>query len=164
MTKAWIGDRIIRKEHERINAPAPGIELGPWPREGETWGPTFPWPISGCPVGLYIHGYSETLVGGTAGWTFGIMGVTFISPGLPPMSTEAATAMAWEFRYGSANIKERHSTLAFAPGSGMRNGPEPIVIDAVGAGNIYGHYLDGRPVILPALDLRRGWGRIEHRT
>ena len=90
---------------------------------------------------------------------FGISGATFANPGLPPMSTETATAMAWEFRYGSAEIKERHSSLSFAPGSELRAGPEPIMIDAVGAVRIYGHYSDGRPVVLPASDLRHGWAR-----
>lgn len=151
-------DKIIIEEHARINAPAG--EPGPWPREGETWAPVFPWPTSGCPVGLYIHGYSEALIGGKAGWMLGVVGATFLNPDLPPMSTETATAMAWEFRYGSADIRERHSTLPFAPGP-IRAGPDPIVVDAVGAGNVYGHYLDGRPVRLSALDMRNGWACIE---
>lgn len=43
-------------------------ELQPWPREGEVWEPVLPWPGDECPQGLYVHRYSEALVGGRDGW------------------------------------------------------------------------------------------------
>jgi hypothetical protein len=82
---------------------------------------------------------------------------------LPPMSVHATTAMAWEFRYGSVTLKERYSLFSLGAGH-SRPGPAPVVIDAVGASRVYGHYDDGRPVVLPASDLRRGWMRVEGST
>jgi hypothetical protein len=145
-----------------------------FPKTGETWAPTLPWPTDECPAGFYTHGLSLALVGGKAGAAWAIQGRTDLHFVREPLAEEAAVAQAWEWRYGDAAFPEpSHSCLLGdmdkprpVPTEGSvremgRYGSGPVVIDAVGASVVYGHRPDGTPVTIYLRDMRLGWQRIE---
>lgn len=157
-------DRRVIDGHNQANEKPPAT--GPWPQVGETWAPCAPWPEQGCPEGMYVHGYSEAMIGGTAGWICAFLGYTDISMDLRPMSLAGATVAAWEYRYGLAKFTARGSEepidklvigAVHEPG---RYGTGEVIIEAVGATTVFARRPGGPQVTVWLSDMLRGWVRV----
>lgn len=139
------------------------------PQRGEYWAPVAPWPLDVCPVGLYIHGFSTVLVGGTAGFAFGLAGRVDLSFITEPVDEEMATQLAWEWRYGELPFQIRHfggfldepkppPAVASIAELG-RYGSGSVRVLAVGASTVFAER-GGQNLQINLLDMRRGWGRV----
>lgn len=127
-------------------------ELGPWPKPGERWEPVLPWPRVECPAGLYVHHYSTVPIGGTCGWTWGVMGQAFINlkQHKEPVERDRAVMETWELRYGNADFMT----------AGQRLGSGYVDVDEVGAALAYVRTAHGTPIQIPIRDMRLGWQRV----